>query len=389
MIQDKQRKRAITILGSTGSIGTQALDIIARHPDLFEVYALVANRSSELLISQAKAFSPAVVVISDDSYYLEVKEALKDLPIHVWAGMDSVISVAASQEADIVLIAMVGFAGLEPTISAIKAGRTIALANKETLVVAGEMITSLARKHKAPIIPVDSEHSAIFQCLIGENENKISKLILTASGGPFVDIPASELRDVTPERALKHPNWKMGNKVTIDSSTLMNKGFEMIEAHWLFDVSPSDIDVFIHRQSIVHSMVAFEDGSIKAQLGLPDMRVPIAYALSFPYRKPTGIELPSIHSMSNLSFEPPRIEDFPNLSLAYRSIETGGVAPCILNAANEIAVERFLSHEIGFTKIPQLIEAMLDKYSSSCASPSSLEDLISLNREVRQDASLW
>lgn len=389
MTQGNQRKRSITILGSTGSIGTQALDIINRHPDLFEVYALVANRNSDLLISQARAFSPAVVVIADESCYLEVKDALKDLPIHVWTGKDSITGVAASQEADLVLTAMVGFAGLEPTIAALKAGRTIALANKETLVVAGEMITAMASQYNACIIPVDSEHSAIFQCLVGESCNKISKLILTASGGPFVDIPASELKSVRPEQALKHPNWKMGNKVTIDSASLMNKGFEMIEARWLFDVNPSDIEVFIHRQSIIHSMVAFEDGSLKAQLGLPDMRVPIAYALSFPYRKPTGVQAPSIQAMSSLSFEAPRTEDFPNLSLAYRSIEAGGVAPCILNAANEIAVERFLNHEIGFMDISHLIETMLNKYSSNCANPLSLDDLISLNKDVRHSASLW
>lgn len=382
-----EKKRKITILGSTGSIGTQALDIVRLHRDKLEIYALVAGSNSSLLIKQAKEFNPVAVVIADETKYDEVKSALSEFDIHVWTGSDSVEDVASSTEADMVLAAMVGFVGLAPTLAAIKAGRTIALANKETLVVAGDLIMKMSRKYHAPIIPVDSEHSAIFQCLVGETQNPISKIILTASGGPFVDYSMKQLKEVTPSQALNHPNWEMGPKVTVDSATLMNKGFEMIEAKWLFDVNPSEIEVLVHRQSIVHSLVEFKDSSVKAQLGVPSMKVPIAYALLYPYRLKTDVPSLDLVLNSGLTFERPR-EDFPNLPLAYRSIEDGGLAPCVLNAANEIAVHRFLNSDIKFVEIPLLIENMLDTYSSKVET-LSLDLLFSIDKEVRIKAKKW
>ena len=305
-------KRKIAILGSTGSIGTQALDVISNHRDVFEVYALTANNNVELLIDQARKFLPDMVVISNKEKYTLLRDALSDLPIKVWAGSEAICDVVKSTPIDVVLTAMVGFSGLKPTISAIKSGKTIALANKETLVVAGELITNLALTNKTPILPVDSEHSAIFQCLNGESQNQIDKILLTASGGPFRSFTKEQLNKVTKDQALNHPNWVMGAKVTIDSSTLMNKGFEMIEAKWLFGVIPSQIEVLVHPQSIIHSMVQFKDKSIIAQLGLPDMRIPIQYALSYPNRLSSNVESVDFFKLGTMTFEKPDMDKFPN-----------------------------------------------------------------------------
>ena len=381
----REEKRKIAILGSTGSIGTQALDVIQQHPDRFEVFALTANNHVKLLVEQARKFLPEIVVIANEKKYTEVKEALSDLPIKVWAGSDAICQMVQSEAITIVLVAMVGFSGLKPTLSAIKAGKTIALANKETLVVAGEMITSMALAHRAPILPVDSEHSAIFQCLNGEGCNRINKIILTASGGPFRSFSTEELAKVTPTQALKHPNWKMGAKVTIDSSTLMNKGFEVIEAKWLFDVSPSDIEVVIHPQSIIHSMVQFEDTSIIAQLGQPDMRLPIQYALSYPERLTLNIKPLDFTEISSLTFEKIDYDKFRNLTFAYRAIEMGGNMPCILNAANEVAVESFLQESIGFLQISEIIEKTMQK--STFVKTPDLDDYFRTDLEARAIAS--
>ena len=380
-------QRRITILGSTGSIGTQALDIVARHPDELAVHALVCDKNISLLEKQARQFRPDVVVVNDETKYKDLKKALSDLPVTVRAGAEEVALVAGEYDADMVLTAMVGFSGLAPTISAIKSGRMIALANKETLVVGGKLIKQLAREHSSVILPVDSEHSAIFQCIKGEQQKEVRKIYLTASGGAFVDLSSDELREVTPEMALKHPTWSMGKKVTIDSASLMNKGFEMIEAHYLFDVAPEDIEVVVHRQSIVHSMVGFADGSVKAQLGKPDMRIPIAYALLFPGRLSTGVPLLGIEEMASLTFEKPRRELFPCLDLAYRALQEGGTAACALNAANEVAVERFLGHEIRFTDIPRIIEEVLEKLPVRNA--KSLEILRAIDDEARKMARSW
>lgn len=378
------QKRKIAVLGSTGSIGTQALDVISRYPDRFEAYALVANNQVDRLLEQVRRFKPEVVVIANESKYAALKEALSDLPVKVWAGADAIEQVVQNTEIDIVLTAMVGFSGLKPTISALKARKTIALANKETLVIAGELITRLALENRAAILPVDSEHSAIFQCLNGEGSNEIEKILLTASGGPFRNFSMSQLQQVTREQALHHPNWNMGAKVTIDSSTLMNKGLEMIEARWLFDVNPSQIEIIVHPQSIIHSMVQFKDRSIMAQLSLPDMRMPIQYAFSYPERIPSDVKPVNFFELSTLTFEKPDTKRFRNLGLAYESIEKGGNMPCIMNAANEIAVELFLQEKIGFLQMSELIEQTLTK--TVFIQNPSLEDYIQTDTEAREIA---
>ena len=378
------QKRKIAVLGSTGSIGTQALDVISRYPDRFEAYALVANNQVDRLLEQVRRFKPEVVVIANESKYAALKEALSDLPVKVWAGAEAIEQVVQNTEIDIVLTAMVGFSGLKPTISALKARKTIALANKETLVIAGELITRLALENRAAILPVDSEHSAIFQCLNGEGSNEIEKILLTASGGPFRNFSMSQLQQVTREQALHHPNWNMGAKVTIDSSTLMNKGLEMIEARWLFDVNPSQIEIIVHPQSIIHSMVQFKDRSIMAQLSLPDMRMPIQYAFSYPERIPSDVKPVNFFELSTLTFEKPDTKRFRNLGLAYESIEKGGNMPCIMNAANEIAVELFLQEKIGFLQMSELIEQTLTK--TVFIQNPSLEDYIQTDTEAREIA---
>ncbi len=354
-------KKQIAILGSTGSIGTQALDVVRRNPDKFEVYAICANRSIDLLIQQAVEFMPEMVCIADDTYYPQLKEALADLPIKTFAGADAIAEMVTMPSIDIVLAAMVGYAGLRPTMEAIKAGKTIALANKETLVVAGELMCELARKHRTPLLPVDSEHSAIFQCLVGEGNNEIEKILLTASGGPFRTKERSELLHVTAADALRHPNWDMGAKITIDSATMMNKGFEVIEAKWLFDVSIDKIQVLVHPQSIVHSAVQFADGSVKAQLGMPDMRLPIQYALTFPERIDSTFPRLDLLQMNNLTFEAPDLGKFRNLALAYEAMNRGGNMPCILNAANEVVVYAFLKDQCGFLEMSDIIETVMTK----------------------------
>jgi 1-deoxy-D-xylulose-5-phosphate reductoisomerase len=376
------RKRKIAILGSTGSIGTQALDVISRYPERFAAYALVANNQVELLIRQARTFLPEVVVIANESHYPQLKDALSDLPIKVWSGSSAIEDVVQDREIDMVLTAMVGFSGLKPTVRAIEAGKAIALANKETLVVAGEMITALALKHRSAILPVDSEHSAIFQCLNGEGDNKIERILLTASGGPFRTYSKAALETATRTQALAHPNWNMGDKVTIDSSTLMNKGFEMIEARWLFGVEPDQVEVLVHPQSIIHSMVQFEDGSVMAQLGQPDMHLPIQYAFSYPQRLATGIAPLDFTELAQLTFEKPDTERFPNLLYAYEAVRTGGNMPCILNAANEVAVSLFLQERIGFTQMSRLIEEAMQQ--TSFVKEPSLDDYLQSDREVRE-----
>ncbi|MEG1617450.1 MAG: 1-deoxy-D-xylulose-5-phosphate reductoisomerase [Bacteroidales bacterium] len=378
-------KRQLAILGSTGSIGRQTLEVVAEHPDLFEIYALTANNSVDLLIRQARQFLPDTVVIANDAHYTAVRDALSDLPIKVYAGTEAICQVVEAEPVDMVVTAMVGYSGLKPTIHAIKAGKPIALANKETLVVAGELVTALAMKHNVPLLPVDSEHSAIFQCLAGEMNNPIEKLILTASGGPFRTFMQEELKYVTARQALKHPNWDMGAKITIDSASLMNKGFEVIEAKWLFDVTPSQIEVVVHPQSIIHSMVQFEDGAVKAQLGMPDMKVPIAYALSYPKRLPSAINpRMSLKDYANLTFEEPDLKRFPNLQLAFDSMHGGGNLPCILNAANEIVVDAFLHEKCGFTQMSRIIEKSLEQLPF-IATPS-YEDYVETDRMAREFA---
>ena len=358
---DIQQKKQIAILGSTGSIGTQALDVIAANDSLFEVYALTANNNVDLLIEQACKFNPEMVAIGNEKHYQTLKNALSDLPIKVFAGADSIAQVAEMQPIDMVLTAMVGYSGLKPTINAIKAGKKVALANKETLVVAGELICDLAAKYKASIIPVDSEHSAIFQCLAGEGDNPIEKLILTASGGPFRTKSLDELKIVTSLQALKHPNWDMGAKVTIDSASMMNKGFEIIEAKWLFGVTPDQIQVVVHPQSIIHSMVQFADGAIKAQLGVPDMKLPIQYAFTYPERLKTDFPRFDFDVCSQFTFEKPDLDRFRNLAFAYYAMDRGGNMPCILNAANEIVVSEFLKDKIGFLQMSDIIEEVMAK----------------------------
>jgi 1-deoxy-D-xylulose-5-phosphate reductoisomerase len=353
------QKKQIAILGSTGSIGTQALGVIAENDSLFEIYALTANNNVDLLIKQARKFQPEMVAIGNESLFQTLKVALADLPIKVFAGSDSIAQVAEMQPIDIVLTAMVGYSGLKPTMNAIKAGKKIALANKETLVVAGELICEMASQYNSQIIPVDSEHSAIFQCLAGEGNNPIEKLILTASGGPFRTKSMLELEHVTSAQALKHPNWDMGAKITIDSASLMNKGFEIIEAKWLFGVSPEQIEVVVHPQSIIHSMVQFADGSIKAQLGMPDMKLPIQYAFTYPERLKTNFPRFDFSVCSQFTFEKPDMERFRNLEYAYYAMEKGGNMPCVLNAANEIVVSEFLKDNVGFLQMSDIIEEVM------------------------------
>lgn len=370
----------IAVLGSTGSIGTQSLDIIEAFPDRFRAAVLTAGKNWKLLAQQARKFKPDVVVIADESAYTKLKRELHDLPIEVLAGADAIAEVATLPQVDIVITAMVGYSGLIPTVNAIRANKTIALANKETLVVAGEIVTRLAAEHGVKILPVDSEHSAIFQCLVGESENPIEKIILTASGGPFRTYSAEKLKNVSIEDALHHPNWSMGAKVTIDSASLMNKGFEMIEARWLFNCDPSKIEIAVHPQSIIHSMVEFADGSIKAQLGVPDMHLPISYALSYPFRLPTKRDRLSLSAYSNLTFEAPDMERFPLLRMAFEAIKKGGNTPCILNAANERAVAAFLHGRIGFTDIPKVAEKTLER--TDFIKDITLQDLINTNSEA-------
>ena len=374
--------KRIAILGSTGSIGTQTLDVVREHADEYEAYALTAGHNAELLIAQAREFHPEVVVIADESRYETVREALADLPIKVWAGAEAIGDAASLQDVDVVVTAMVGFAGLRPTVAAIEAGKTIALANKETLVVAGELITELAVKHRAPILPVDSEHSAIFQSLVGEDGNAIDKILLTASGGPFRTTPIEELANVTAARALKHPNWEMGAKITIDSATMMNKGFEMIEAKWLFGVEPERIEVLVHPESIVHSAVQLADGGVKAQLGVPDMRLPIQYALSFPRRLSLSGERLDLAALGRLTFERPDFDKFDCLRIAYEAVAAGGNLPCVVNAANEVANAAFRRGAVGFLDIPRLIRrAMAD--ATRCQR-ASLSDFLASDAEVRR-----
>lgn len=380
-------KKQLAILGSTGSIGTQTLDVVAEHPDLFEVYVLVANNQVDALIEQARRFMPDTVIIANKAHYPKLQDALADLPIKVYTGDDAIAQIVTASPIDIVVTAMVGYAGLLPTIRAIEARKTIALANKETLVVAGDLIKRLALEYHAPIIPVDSEHSAIFQCLVGEYSNPIEKIILTASGGPFRNFTAEQMKSVTKNDALKHPKWHMGNKITIDSATMMNKGFEMIEAKWLFDVSPEQIEIAVHPQSIVHSMVQFEDGTVKAQLGLQDMRMPIRYALSFPDRMKCQTRKMTIDDYAQLTFERPDLERFPLLKYAFDAIHTGGTMPCILNAANEIAVDAFLHDRISYPQIAETIAETMNRIKVT-ASPA-YEDYVNTNEEARRYAEQY
>lgn len=373
--------KRVAILGSTGSIGTQTLEVIAENPDQFKVEILTANNNHKLLIQQAIKFKPNVVVVVNENHYPEVFAALDPVDIKVYTGIAALKSVVQMDTVDIVLTALVGYSGLVPTLAAIEAGKPIALANKETLVVAGELVTTQARMNGVNIYPVDSEHSAIFQCLVGEFENNIEKIILTASGGPFRGKTRTELAHVTKKQALAHPNWEMGAKITIDSASMMNKGLEVIEAKWLFNVTLEQIEVVVHPQSIIHSMVQFEDGSIKAQLGLPDMRMPIQFALSYPQRVKNSFPRFNFIDYPALTFEKPDTETFRNLDLAYESIRAGGNKPCILNAANEIAVESFLKEKIGFLEISDLIETCLSKISF--VKEPSLEDYINTDKETR------
>lgn len=352
--------KRLAILGSTGSIGTQTLDIVSRYPDLFTVEVLTAGNNIDLLILQAKLFRPKQVVIGNDEHYLKLKEALAGLSIETSSGMDSAEAVVAGSTADTVVAAMVGFAGLLPTAAAVAAGKEVALANKETLVVAGEMITGMASRSGSRLIPIDSEHSAIMQCLVGEPAGSMEKIILTGSGGPFRTTRSEDLDKVTPEMALRHPNWTMGHKITIDSATLMNKGLEVIEAHWLFGLPPGKIEVLIHPQSVIHSLVQFKDGSVKAQLGITDMRLPIIYALTFPERVITDIPRPVLADIASLTFEKPDTKRFRSLTLAREAITRGGNMPCALNAANEIAVASFLNNSIKFTGIADTVEHVLE-----------------------------
>ena len=378
----KKRKK-ICILGSTGSIGTQALQVIEEHPDLYEAYVLTANRRADMLIEQAKKYQPAAVVIADESKYEQVRDALEHDPIQVYTGSDALCQVVQMDPIDIVLTALVGFSGLRPTISAIKAHKAIALANKETLVVAGELVTDLCLKERAPILPVDSEHSAIFQSLMGET-SPVEKIILTASGGPFRTFSKEQLSTVTPAMALKHPNWDMGAKITIDSASMMNKGFEIIEAKWLFDVTPEQIQVVVHPQSIIHSAVQFSDGAVKAQLGVPDMRVPIQLALSYPERISSSFPRLDWWQMQELTFEKPDEEKFRCLHMAYEAIRQGGNAPCILNAANEVVNLAFRQERCSFLDMADIIEHCLIHVPHQ-ESPS-LDDYLAIDAETRRIA---
>lgn len=377
-------KKKIAILGSTGSIGTQALQVIEEHADLYEAYVLTANNRVELLIEQARRFMPEAVVIANEDKYEVLRDALADLPVKVYAGAEALCQIVQEKPVDVVLTAMVGFAGLRPTISAIKAGKAIALANKETLVVAGELINRLANDYHADIIPVDSEHSAIFQCLAGE-VSPVEKIILTASGGPFRTFSHEQLASVTKAQALKHPNWSMGAKITIDSASMMNKGFEVIEAKWLFGVEPGQIQVVVHPQSIVHSAVQFADGAVKAQLGMPDMRVPIQYAFSYPLRLQSSFERLDLFRVGTLTFEEPDTRRFRNLALAYEALHEGGNMPCIVNAANEIVNRAFLEDRIGFLQMSDVIANTMRK--TSFVKKPTYEDYLQTDAEARRIAA--
>lgn len=378
-------QKGIAILGSTGSIGTQTLEVIQENPELFRVEVLTAGSNGTLLLEQAKLFRPNVVVIQNEAEYDRIKDILWDLEIKCYCGAQALNDVVQMETVDLVLTALVGFAGLEPTVKAIEAKKTLAIANKETLVVAGELITKLAEENGVEIMPVDSEHSAIFQCLVGEWHNPIEKIILTASGGPFRTKEKEFLQEVTPAMALKHPNWEMGAKITIDSSTLMNKGLEVIEAKWLFNLKPDQIDVVVHPESIAHSFVQFEDGSVKAQLGLPDMKLPILFAMAYPKRVKTSYPRMDLALLSKLNFEEPRRKDFPCLDLAFEAMRKGGFAPCILNAANEIVVDAFLKEKIPYLDIPKRIKHAMD--SLEFKEPITLESLIMVDRTTREFVS--
>ncbi len=375
-------KKQIVILGSTGSIGSQALQVIDEHPDLYEAYALTANNQVEKLAAQARKFMPAAVVIANESKYARLKELLSDLPIKVYAGAEALCQIVEAQPVDIVLASMVGYAGLRPTMSAIRARKTIALANKETMVVAGELINALAEEYNVSILPVDSEHSAIFQCL--EPGNPIEKILLTASGGPFRTLSSEEMLHVTKEQALRHPNWSMGAKITIDSASMMNKGFEVMEAKWLFHVSPEQIQVVVHPQSVIHSMVQFADGAVKAQLGMPDMRLPIQYAFSFPKRERSSFGRLDFTRITSLTFEQPDTKRFRNLAIAYEALRQGGNMPCIVNAANEVAIEAFLHDQISFLGMSDLIERTMQRVTF-LPSPA-YDDYVATDREARHVA---
>ena len=379
--------KQLCILGSTGSIGTQTLDVVRAYPERYGVYALCANRSIDLLVAQAKEFHPEVVCIADESLYEALSYQLSAIHFEgkVWTGADAIAEVVTMGSVDIVVAAMVGYAGLRPTIEAIKAGKTIALANKETLVVAGEIICELAVQHHAPILPVDSEHSAIFQSLVGEDRSEIEKILLTASGGPFRTFTREQMETVTAADALKHPNWEMGAKITIDSASMMNKGFEVIEAKWLFGVPVEKIEVLVHPQSIVHSAVQFTDGAIKAQLGAPDMRLPIQYALSFPERLASDFPRADLFALKNLTFEKPDLERFPNLGLAYEAMRRGGNIPCVLNAANEVANLAFRENRCGFLQMSYIISETMAK-AAFIAKPT-YEDYVATDLEARKIAN--
>lgn len=377
-------KKQIAILGSTGSIGTQALQVIEEHPDKYEAYVITANNRVEELIAQARKFVPEAVVIANEVHYPRLKEALADLPIKVYAGEDALCQIVAEKPIDMVLTAMVGYAGLKPTMNAIRARKAIALANKETLVVAGELVNELAHLNGTPILPVDSEHSAVFQCLAGEGDNAIEKVILTASGGPFRTFSQEELMHVTKEQALKHPNWEMGAKITIDSASMMNKGFEVMEAKWLFGVQLEQIEVVVHPQSIIHSMVQFKDGAVKAQLGMPDMRLPIQYAFSYPHRLQASVPRLDFAQCTELTFEQPDTKRFRNLALAYEALHQTGNMPCIVNAANEVVVAAFLHDEISFLGMSDVIEKTMEK--ASFIRKPTYEDYVATDAEARRIA---
>jgi 1-deoxy-D-xylulose-5-phosphate reductoisomerase len=374
-------KKRIAILGSTGSIGTQALEVIDQYPDHFQVEVLTANNSIDLLVEQAKKYQPNVVVVANECRYEILKEALKNEPVKVYAGSEAVAEVVQMDTIDIVLTAMVGYSGLIPTFNAAKKGKQIALANKETMVVAGEIINQVAIENNAGIFPVDSEHSAIFQCLNGEFNNEIEKIYLTASGGPFRGYSMEQLQQVTKDDALKHPNWNMGAKITVDSASMMNKGFEVIEAKWLFGLKPEQIDVIIHPQSIIHSLVQFRDGSMKAQMGLPDMKLPILYAMSYPKRFPSNFERFNFLGYPELTFEAPDPKSFRNLALAYEALRRGGNMPCILNAANEVVVQAFLKDQVRFVQMPEIIEESMQK--AAFIENPDLNAYIQTDKEVR------
>ena len=376
------KKKQIAILGSTGSIGTQALQLIVEHPDLYEAYAITANNQVELLAEQARKFMPAAVVIANESKYAQLKELLADLPIQVYAGADAICDIVQAEPVDMVLASMVGYAGLRPTINAIKAGKEIALANKETLVVAGELINNLISQYHTPLFPVDSEHSAIFQCL--EADNRLEKVILTASGGPFRTFTKEQLEHVTKEQALKHPNWDMGAKITIDSATMMNKGFEVIEAKWLFGLRPEQIEVVVHPQSVIHSMVQFQDGAVKAQLGVPDMRLPIQYAFSYPKRLQSSFDRLDFSQMTALTFEQPDTDRFRCLALAYEALNKGGNMACIVNAANEVVVSAFLHDRISFLQMSEIIEQTMSRVAF--IKTPTYEDYVATDAEARRVA---